>query len=268
MSVLSTVAPWDLVAEGYSETTMNFFQGYIDAALELVGLRSEDDIVDIACGPGTLALAAADKVASVKAVDFSENMISMLRKGMVGRGMTNIEPYHGDGQNLPYKDGCFDAAFSMFGLMFFPDRAKGYAEIFRTLKTGGHICISSWAPVDCSPMMQTMFGALRAIKPEMPSPKTDLESLENPDLLKSELSAAGFRDVEVHRVTKSIEITSAEEFWESMVKGSAPVTMMMNSMPAEVWRKKCEIAVDSVKGTVGSLPASLSADAWFGVAVK
>jgi hypothetical protein len=117
-------------------------------------------------------------------------------------------------------------------------------------------------------MMQTMFGAMKAIKPDLPSPKTDLESLENPDLLKSELSAAGFREVEVHGLTKSASIASAEEFWESMVKGSAPVTMMKNSMPEEVWRKKCEIAVDNVEKAVGSFPALLSADAWFGVGVK
>jgi ubiquinone/menaquinone biosynthesis C-methylase UbiE len=268
MSVLSTVAPWDLVAEGYSETTMKFFQGYIDTALELVPLRSDDVIADIACGPGTLALAAAERAASVKAVDFSENMISMLRKGMADRGVTNIEPYEGDGQHLPYGDETFDAAFSIFGLMFFPERAKGYAEIFRTLKSGGRVCISSWAPVDRSSMMETMFGALKAIQPDLPSPTTNMESLENPDLLRSELSAAGFGDVEVHGVTKSMPVASAEEFWESMVKGSAPVTMMKNSMPEDVWREKCEIAVDNVENAVGSFPASLSSDAWFGVGVK
>jgi ubiquinone/menaquinone biosynthesis C-methylase UbiE len=266
--MLSTVAPWDLVAEGYSETTMKFFQGYVDTALELVDLRRDHDIIDIACGPGTLTLAAAEKVASVKAVDFSENMLAMLRKGMADHGATNIEPHQGDGQDLPYDDETFDAAFSLFGLMFFPDRAKGYAEIFRTLKPGGHVCISSWAPVDRSPVMQTMFGAMKAIKPDLPSPKTNLESLENPDLLKSELSAAGFRNVEVHGGTKSVPIASAEEFWESMVKGSAPVTMMKNSMSEEAWREKSEIAIDHVEKSVGSFPASLSADAWFGVGDK
>jgi len=268
MSMLSTVAPWDLVAEGYSETTMKLFQGYVDAALDLVALQGDDDIVDIACGPGTLALVAAKKVASVKAVDFSENMLSMLRKGMADGGLTNIEPCKGDGQELPYRDESFNAAFSLFGLMFFPDRAKGYAEIFRTLKPGGRVCISSWAPVDRSPMMQTMFGAMKAIKPDLPGPRTDMESLENPDRLESELSAAGLREVEVHRVTKSASIASAKEFWESMVKGSAPVTMMKNSMSEEVWREKCEIAIDSVEKAVGSFPALLSADAWFGVGVK
>ena len=268
MSMLSTVAPWDLVAEGYSQTTMKFFQGYIHAALELVELRPEYEIIDIACGPGTLALSAADKVASVKAVDFSENMISKLCQRMADRNVVNVEPYHGDGQDLPYKDESFDAAFSMFGLIFFPERAKGYAEIHRTLKPQGRVCISSWAPVDCSPVMQTMFRAMKAIKPDLPDPKTDLESLENRDVLESEMAEAGFHDIKIHRVTHSIPVNSAEEFWEDMVKGSAPVTMLKNSMSEEVWNEKSEIAIASVRDIVGSFPTSLSADAWLGIGLK
>jgi hypothetical protein len=116
--------------------------------------------------------------------------------------------------------------------------------------------------------MQTLFGALRAIKPDLPSPQTDVESLENPDVLKSELSAAGFRDVAVTGVTKPAQFKSAEEFWESMVKGSAPVLLMKNSMPADLWHEKSRIAVDHVERAVGAFPASLAADAWIGVGVK
>ncbi len=268
MGILSTVGPWDLVAAGYTETTMPFFQGYMEAALALVELRSGDDILDVACGPGTLALAAAGRVASVKALDFSENMLAMLHQGMADAGVSNIEARQGDGQNLPYRDGSFDAAFSMFGLMFFPDRAKGYAEILRTLKPGGHVCISSWAPVADSPLMQTMFGALMAINPDMPAPKTDLESLENPDVLTSEISAAGFGEVEVRRVTRSLKIPSAAAFWDGSVKGSAPVTLMKNSMSEEAWRAQSEIAVAAVDKAVGAFPATLSSDAWLGTGVK
>jgi ubiquinone/menaquinone biosynthesis C-methylase UbiE len=268
MSALSSVAPWDMVAEGYSETTMKFVGPFVDAALELVALQSDDNILDVACGPGTLALAAAQRVASVKALDFSENMISMLRKGMADAGVKNIEPYQGDGQNLPYQDDSFDAAYSLFGLMFFPDRAKGYEEIFRTLKTGGRTCISSWAPVEDSPLLQTLFGAMKAIKPDLPDPETNMESLENPDLFRSELRSAGFHDVEVHRVSRRLPVNSAREFWEGMVKGSAPIVMMKSAMPEEAWREKSEIAIECVEKTVAAFPASLSADAWFGIGVK
>jgi hypothetical protein len=156
----------------------------------------------------------------------------------------------------------------MFGLMFFPERKKGYSEIYRTLIPGGHVCISSWAPVGRSPMMELMFGALRAIKPDMASPTTDTQSLENPDILESELITAGFRDVKVHGLTKSAEIASAEGFWESLIKGSAPVTMMKDAMPIEIWNEKSKIAIAYLEEAIDSYPASLSADAWLGIGVK
>ncbi|MDH5218100.1 MAG: methyltransferase domain-containing protein [Gammaproteobacteria bacterium] len=268
MSMLSSVAPWDLVAEGYSEVTMKMFRHYADEALSLCGINDQCHVLDIACGPGTLTLNAAKKAKAVSAIDFSEAMVDILRKTIDKDAIDNIETFCGDAQQLPYDDNSFDAAFSMFGLMFFPDRMKGYKEIYRTLKPGGKTVISSWAPTTQSPMMMAVFGALKAMNPDMPEPQTDIESLENPDFFRSELIQAGFKNVEVLPVSDSVQIDSVEEFWEDMIKGSAPIAMMKNSMPAEIWQEKNRIALDYLHGMMDKLPATLSADAWFGVGVK
>jgi len=268
MSALATADPWNLVAAGYSEASIEFFRPFNNAALDMVAPGADDRLLDVGCGPGTLALVAAERVAAVDAVDFSENMIAILLQRAADAGLANISPLLGDGQNLPFEDATFDTAFSMFGLMFFPDRAKGYGEIFRTLKPGGRVCVSSWAPVDKSPIMRVMFDALRAINPDLPEPKTNIDSLENPELLAAELAEAGFRGVKVHRVTKGLEFASAAEFWDVMAKGAAPVVMMKKKMGEDAWREKSEIAVDHIDRTVSAFPVLLSSDAWFGVAVK
>lgn len=257
-----------MVADGYSEITMKLFQGYADAALELAGINSRSNIVDIACGPGTLTLAAGKKVNSVKAVDFSASMLDILNNTLASQAIVNIETHCCDAQQLPYDDESFDAAFSMFGLMFFPDRMKGYREIHRTLKPGGKTVISSWAPVAQSPSMQAVFGALRAMNPEIPEPQTDIESLENPEFFKAELRNAGFRHVEIHPVTQSVAINSVQEYWDDMVKGSAPLVMMKNSLSEKAWEEKNQIALDYLHDIIGTCPTSLSADAWLGVGVK
>jgi ubiquinone/menaquinone biosynthesis C-methylase UbiE len=158
------------------------------------------------------------------------------------RRLENISAVVGDGQDLPYEGATIDAAFSMFGLMFFPDRAKGYGEIFRTLKPGGRACVSSWAPLREGSLTHVMFGAMRAINPDIPEPKTNIDSLENPDLLAAELTEAGLRGVEVHKVAKGLEFASAAELWDKMTKG--PVLMMKKKMGEDAWREKSEIAVD------------------------
>lgn len=266
--MLSSVTPWDTVAVGYSEITMKLFQGYADDALALANLDASCDVVDIACGPGTLALAAAKRVHSVDAIDFSERMVEILWKCIDTNKLNNVKVRCGDAQDLPYADESFDAAFSMFGLMFFPDRQKGYSEIYRTLKPGGRAVISSWAPVSESSAMIAMFGALRAMNPDIPEPRTNLESLENRDLFETELANAGFKDVAVHSVTKDWTFHSLEQFWNDTVKGSAPILMMKNSMPDDVWREKSRIALDYLRGSIGPDTKSLSAVAFLGYGRK
>jgi ubiquinone/menaquinone biosynthesis C-methylase UbiE len=265
---LSASEPWNLVADGYAETTMIVFEQYAEEAIAVSRLKPGAVVLDVACGPGTLALMVARTANKVHGIDFSESMLAVFRNKIEQAGHGNIALHCGDAQALPYDDETFDAAFSLFGLMFFPDRRRGFAEIHRTLKPGGSIAVTSWAPVDQSPAMQTMFGALRAIKPDLPQPQRSISTLENPDVFKQEMQDAGFRNVEIRSITKPFPVTTLPEFWESMVKGSAPIQMLKKSMGESAWREKEILALDYLKERLPSTPAELTSDAWLGVGVK
>ncbi|MDD5056332.1 MAG: methyltransferase domain-containing protein [Sideroxydans sp.] len=268
-NLLSAIEPWDLVADGYAETTMIAFEQFADEAIAASKLKPGATVLDVACGPGTLALKLAHHAAKIHGIDFSESMLAVFRRKIEQAGHRNIELHCGDAQTLPYPDAMFDAAFSLFGLMFFPDRKKGFAEIHRTLKPGGSIAVTSWAPVDRSSAMQTMFGALRAINPDLPQPQRSVTTLENPDVFKQEMLDAGFRNVEIHSVCKAaFPVNSIAEFWQDMVKGSAPITMMKKSMDEAIWREKEKLAIRYLEETLTTLPTKLSSEAWLGVGVK
>lgn len=268
MNMLSSVAPWDLVAEGYSDITMKLFQQYAKDALEFAGINSRSHVLDVACGPGTLTLDAAKIAHKVTGVDFSEAMINILQNTIDTGSISNINAQCCDGQALPFDDETYDAAFSMFGLMFFPDRMRGFREIYRTLKPGGKTVISSWAPTQDSPVMMAVFGALRAINPEIPEPQTDIDSLENPDVFEAELKQAGFNEVAIKRVSKSMSADSAEAFWQDMTKGSAPIVMMKKDIPEDVWQAKSQIAIAYIEENYGDQLSNMAADAWFGMGTK
>lgn len=265
---LSAAEPWNLVADGYAETTMKVFEQFADEAIAASKLKPNSTVLDVACGPGTLALRLAQHAEQIHGIDFSESMLAVFRQKIEREGHGNITLHCGDAQALPYPDETFDAAFSMFGLMFFPDRRRGFAEIYRTLKPGGTIAVTSWAPVDESPAMMTMFGALRAIKPELPQPQRSVTTLENPDLFKQEMEEAGFRNVEIRRVTKPFPVGTVHEFWESMVKGSAPILMMKKSMGEDLWREKEKLALAWLEETLPTLKMPLTSDSWLGTGVK
>lgn len=265
---LSASEPWNLVADGYAETTMLVFEQYADEAIAASKLKPGATALDVACGPGTLALKVARTADKVHGIDFSEAMLAVFKKKIVQAGHGNIELHCGDAQALPYPDGMFDAAFSLFGLMFFPDRNRGFAEIHRTLKPGGSIAVTSWAPVDQSPAMQTMFGALRAIKPDLPQPQRSISTLENPDVFRQEMHDAGFRNVVIRSITNPFPVLAAPEFWEVMVKGSAPIQMLKKNMGEAAWREKEILALDYLKERLSSIPMPLTSDAWLGVGMK
>ncbi|MEQ1741575.1 MAG: methyltransferase domain-containing protein [Candidatus Nitrotoga sp.] len=266
---LSTIAPWDMVADGYAETTMRMLAHYAEEAIAACKLKRGASILDVACGPGTLALMVAREAGVVHGIDFSVAMLDIFRQHVERAGHQNIIIRHGDAQALPYPDETFDAAFSMFGLMFFPDRGKGFAEIYRTLKPGGTIAVTSWAPLDQSPAMQMMFGALRAINPDLPEPQCSVATLENPDVFKQELLDAGFREVKIQCVTKAaFPVESIPVFWGDMVKGSAPIQMLKKSMGEIAWLEHEVRAIKYLEENLPSLPTTLSSDAWLGLGLK
>ncbi len=266
--MLDNPAPWNLVANGYADTTMLMLGQYAEEAVASLKLTAGDKVLDVACGPGTVSLMVSKQVTSVDAVDFSESMLSILNNKINDAGLNNIQVHHGDGQDLPYENDSFDAAFSMFGLMFFPDRCKGFSEIYRTLNADGRIAVSSWASVERSPVMQAMFGALRAINPDLPVPEMAMESLENPEVFGKELREAGFQNVNVQCVRKAFPVESIQEFWDSMVQGSAPIVMMKNAMDESEWLEKELLALDYLEKLLPVTPTSLTADAWLGTGFK
>jgi len=269
--------------DGYAETTMLVFEQFADEAIAASKLKPNATVLDVACGPGTLALRLAQQAGKIHGIDFSAAMLANFKSKIEQSGHQHIELHCGDAQTLPYADNTFDAAFSLFGLMFFPERKKGFAEINRTLKPGGSIAVTSWAPIDQSPAMQMMFGAVRAIKPDLPPPQRSIGTLEDPTVFKQEMQDAGFRNVDIRCVTKPFPVTTLSEFWESMLKGSAPLQMLKKSITSvrgehvephtnttgeALWREKEKLVLDYLKEKLPELPTELTSDAWLGVGEK
>ncbi|HSO35913.1 MAG TPA: class I SAM-dependent methyltransferase [Labilithrix sp.] len=265
LSPLSAPEPWDHVADGYADEAPWLVGPFSMRAAALARLDARTKVVDVACGPGTTTLRIASRVAHVSALDFSAPMISRLRRDLEARGLRNVTAVAGDGQALPFPDVSFDVAFSMFGLMFFPDRARGFTELWRVLRPGGTAVVSSWAPLARSPLMQAMFGALRAADPAMPEPRPDPSSLENPEVFEREMRAAGFVDVAIHPHEEAIAVDDAEALWDRMVRSSAPLVMLRRKLGEATWATRAEVARAWLRERIGPTPTALATVAFLGV---
>jgi ubiquinone/menaquinone biosynthesis C-methylase UbiE len=249
-SPLTTPMPWDLVANAYEADNMPVLEPFARHALELLGPATGARVIDVACGPGTLTVLAAQRGCRVDALDFAPLMIERLQARLRADGITNVTPRVGDGQALPYEPASFAAGFSMFGLMFFPDRAKGFAELRRVLAPGGRALVSSWTPMDDQPaisvMFESVFRALGQPRPKVPT------VLGTADDCHAEMSAA-FADVEVHRVANTSEAPSVRELWASVTRAMAPIALMHKMVGAEVWAAKVDpVVIPALEGVLGT----------------
>src|SRR3569832_2171443 len=133
-------SPWHTAALHYEKTAHPFTARYAKAALARVPLTSDSRVLDVAAGTGALALAAARTGAQVLATDFSPGMVARI----AAAGLPNVEAKVMDGQALDLPDGGFDAVFSIFGVIMFPDWRTGLGAEGRGEGPGGHGVVATW----------------------------------------------------------------------------------------------------------------------------
>jgi ubiquinone/menaquinone biosynthesis C-methylase UbiE len=266
-SPLASPDAWNLVSDGYVHELLFQFQLFANDAIELAALGPQAIVVDVATGPGTLALELAPAVREVRALDFAEAMIAQLGRRARDLGVRNVQATVGDGQALPFADNSFDAGFSMFGLIFFPDRAAGLRELLRVLRPGAKVVIASWAPYDRVPLMAELMRCVREALPDLPFGQGKAPLGEAAEM-ERELSAAGFRDVVVHERSHTLPVPSVEAFWQTNLRAMAPLVLLKNKLPTPAWHRFTQTVLKSLRQRVGEGPLEVSPVALFGVGYK
>ncbi|HVR18764.1 MAG TPA: methyltransferase domain-containing protein [Polyangiaceae bacterium] len=266
-SPLATPEPWDLVRDGYVEELWDQFSEFAKDALELAKVAPGSDVLDVCTGPGTLAMQAALNARRVVGVDFSPRMLEELRRRAEVSGFRNIEAVEADGQALPFEDASFDGAFSMFGLIFFPDRAKGFRELHRVLRPGGRAVVSSWRPFEHVPPIKAAFDFLVELMPELPFGKNKAP-LGEPDEFRTELSDAGFTSVDVHIVKHKNTAPSPAALWTSMAKSTAPFLLLRRRIGEERWSALSDGILARMLERFGPGPLDVELQALLGVGTK
>lgn len=129
----------------YDAQVARFMAPFV-AALVAACVRPGDAVLDVACGTGFAARAAADAAgegARVAAVDLNPAMIAHARS--VTPSTRGIEWREASALELPYDDATFDVVLCQQGLQFFPDPVAGLREMARVLRPGGRLGATVWA---------------------------------------------------------------------------------------------------------------------------
>lgn len=134
------------------------FAAWAERVADTAHLRDGERVLDVACGTGALARAAAKRVApggQVIGLDPSDGMLAV-----AARRAPQIEWRKGVAESLPFPDGSMEAVVSQFGLMFFSDRVGALREMLRVLRPGGRLAVAVWAALETCPAYVAFIGLL------------------------------------------------------------------------------------------------------------
>lgn len=127
------------------------------AGFLLAQLAPGQDLLDVGCGPGTITLDLAKRIAPGRAVgiDFSADVIATARENLHSSGATNAVFDVGSTYELNFADSSFDVVFAHQVLQHLHDPVSALREMRRVLKDGGLLAIRdsdygafTWAPAD------------------------------------------------------------------------------------------------------------------------
>ena len=173
--------------------------------------------LDVGCGCGDTTLDAARRVGpggEAFGVDISTPMVSRAIE-RAAHAAPNARFGVADAADYPFPPAHFDALISRFGVMFFPEPAKAFANLRKAVKPGGRIAFVCWQPLK---MQEWMLVALRAALkhvPRLPEPDPDEPgpfAFADQGKVTRILESAGFSHVAFQAAEVTLDIAAGQGF--------------------------------------------------------
>ena len=230
---------WAAVAPAWAEHA-----AYADARgaevaermLEVTAPRPGDRVLELACGPGGLGLAAAPRVApdgEVVLSDVAPEMTAIAAGRAVWLGLRNVSARTLDLESIDEPDGRYDVVLCREGLMFATDPARAASEVARVLSPGGRVAIAVWGPRERNPWLGLVFDAVGAQlgRPVPPPGVPGPFSLADAEGLATLLSGVGLEDIAVTELAVPLRAASFEEWWRRTSALAGPLATILASLP-------------------------------------
>ena len=175
------------------------FADYAEKLAGSVEVSGNARILETACGTGIATRKIAQRLgpgARLIATDFNEPMIVEARKAV--SNSSSVEFQQADATNLPFELDAFDSVVCQFGVMFFPDRIKGYQEAARVLKPSGRFYFNVWDSLDNNLFAKVIHNAAGRLYPDDPPRFLELPyGYYDLRLIVEELQTVGFSRIEI-----------------------------------------------------------------------
>lgn len=229
----ASVAPaWGEYAE-YADTRG---AAVTERLLQLSAPRPGERVLELACGPGGVGIAAARLVGpggEVVLSDVVPEMTGIAAARAAALGLGNVRTLTLDLDDLAQPDQAYDVVLCREGLMFARDPAHALAEIRRVLRPGGRVALAVWGPRAANPWLGVVFDAVSAQlgtpvpPPGIPGPF----ALDHPDRLGRLLTGAGLADVTVGELPTPLRDRSFDTWLARTAALAGPLARRLAALP-------------------------------------
>jgi SAM-dependent methyltransferase len=156
----------------------------------------------------------------VLGLDLAQPLLALARQRAANLGLTNVSFREGDATASGLQSGCFDAVVCVFGVFFAADMPAFVAELWRLVRPGGTLAITTWGPDWLEPASSLFWGSVRELEPTLFRAFNPWDEITTARALADMLARGGIEAAEVDATTgEHHELERADDFWE-IVLGS------------------------------------------------
>ncbi len=178
-------------------------------------------VLETAAGTGIVTRAMRDALPDgvlITATDLAAPMLEIARKKFRSGEAVAFQP--ADGTALPFGDTSFDVVVCQFGVMFYPDKDKGYREVHRVLQPGGTYLFSVWDSHAHNSYGRITYAVVSSFFPIDPPQFQKIPFSYPFDPIKDSLTAAGFTAINASVVRLQKTVPDFEKFARGFIYGS------------------------------------------------
>ena len=241
---LKARSTYNAAADSYDAEPLAFWDRYGRQTIGRMQLKRGMAVLDVCCGAGASALPAAEAVGpegTVIAVDLAEELLQLGRTKAKAAGLRCLEFRRADMATLAFpREHRFDAVVCVFGIFFVPDMEAQVAKLWRLVRPGGLLAITTWGPGIFAPAYEIWRSAVRRERPDLHSAFNPWDRISTPDAVHELFAEAGVRHVEVVAQEGHQVLRAPEDFW-TIARGSGLRWTIEEMGPEAAFRIKREI---------------------------
>jgi ubiquinone/menaquinone biosynthesis C-methylase UbiE len=219
---IKAATTYNAASDHFDDGPLAFWGRYGRGTIERLRLKPGSVILDVGCGSGASAIPAAKVVGPhgrVIGVDLADRLLAMGRAKAAAQKLQNVEFRQADMEALGYPDASFDAVVCVFAIFFVPDMVKQVQELWRMVRPGGQLAITTWGPRMFEPGSAAWWAAVKQFRPDLHTAFNPWERIITPQAVWQLLTDSGIREAEIIAEDGRQVLQSPEDWW-TVVQGS------------------------------------------------